>query len=355
MEKTAVRFFLLIKRSVKNGTVLSAVILMVLFTILFAAVRPPERESTRVLLYGSDPAAKELIRELETSDSAFTFEEAPDPAALTEAVRSSAAECGFLFDEEFGKKLESGNTDEIIVFAASPFTVKGNAAKETVFAALLKRWSALLLERESETIFREPEEALPLVREKADLYAQSEFIFSLDYREIDGTGREPEGTPSPGEASSARGSTGRKTLPVHSLTALFLFLLCLFDQEENKFTFVRIPLFRGSFFFLKNLAVLLVPALTAFLLNRILEPRVSLGADLLLTALFVLLCPLWARLFGLFFRRQEGYLCLMIFVLLFSLVVTPVFWNPAEFFPPAAKAAWLLPNGLYAALLSLTG
>ncbi|MCR4908268.1 MAG: hypothetical protein K5985_05500 [Lachnospiraceae bacterium] len=336
---------MLLKRSVKTGASLWATALMVLFVAVFAFVRPPEKEGTRVLLYGSDETAQEIIRELEKSGSAFSFEEAPDREYLEEAVRSSEAECGFVFDDEFGKKCREGDTEESIIFVTSPFTVKGNVASETVFASLLKRYSELMLKRESERIFEEPEEAYALVAEKNALYSDSDYIFKLEYtgaEESDSTDREKTS-----EQENRR-------LPVHALTALFLFMLCLFDQEENKFSFGKGRLFGGGFFLLKNLAALTIPAAAALILNRLLEPEVPWGAEFALLALLLLLCPLWARLPGLLFRRQEGFLCLTILLLLFSFVLTPVFWNPAGYLPALSKLGCILPNGLYVYLLGLT-
>ena len=244
----------------------------------------------------------------------------------------------------------SSDEDEGIIFASSPFTVKGMAAKETVFAVLLRRYSGLLLERETWNIFADPDEGASLTAEQYERIINSDEVFSVKYETVKGE------YPS-GKKKSKADLT--ENFPVHGIIALMILVFSLFSESENRFGKYRS--FGRAFtagermviFAEKRLASLTIPALAGVIAVRMMEAGTSFFMDLLLMLAFILYTTFWCSLFSSFFKREEAYICWSLLIFALSFLVTPVLWNIGEYLPLAAKLSCLLPNGAYMYLLEL--
>lgn len=338
MEKGLIRYWIFLKSTLRNRMMYIVLILMFLTALLLKGATVPDNDNARVLLFGEDEAAEELIDELIGGAYAFSFEKAESAKQIEDEVRASRAECGFIFEKGFENEFINGTNNPCISFVSTPYTAKGFAAREKVFAVLLDHYSVDFLDRHKDEIFNDGEEAMQLVDVLYDKYRNSDDVFSVRYV---------------GGEISKEDSVKKGSLTVHSVMALFLVLYALLLEAEMRFgkeSRAAILFFRSEgwkIMIIKNLAALTPVAAAGLIGIEILEPVAGFPRELLLMLLLTLYTAFWCHIAGSVFRKEEGFINWLLAVMFLSIAATPVIWDAGRLVPFISKIACILPNGLY--------
>ena len=311
MEKIIVRYLIFLKSAFKDRLMWLNLILMLCLAVLFSGVVTFDKDTTRVMIYGESDAAAEVMEKLTSLPSVFNFERADSVYELEENVRSGSAECGFIFNDGF-EKYFSGGEDGGVIFAASPFTVKGIAAKETVFAVLMDSYAGDVLAGEGGNIFKDEKAGMALTMDYYGKIRQSGEVFNVDFEGI-------------GEKDEVNERKSRESQMVHLIVWLLIFAYGLFAELENLFgrysSFGKAFPFaeRGVIFMEKRLAALTIPCCYGFITIRYLEATVPFARDLILMLLLLVFTLAVVTVFAKIFKREESYICwsLLLIAMLF--------------------------------------
>ncbi|MCD8217920.1 MAG: hypothetical protein LUD01_07740 [Clostridiales bacterium] len=112
MEKWLTWYRLLLKANLKKKITWQILIALVLLVLLFWGIRIPDADNTVVGIGGvADGYAEEVVAVMQEMDSVFTVEIYSDTDTLYEDVTSGAAECGFIFSDDFEEQVTKGNLD----------------------------------------------------------------------------------------------------------------------------------------------------------------------------------------------------------------------------------------------------
>lgn len=318
MEKIIVRYSIFLKLSLKNKMMWLYVLLMVCVALLFSKVVISDNDNTTVMLYGESTEAEQVIMRLTASESVFSFVEAETEYDLEEKVRSGAAECGFVFHDGFEKNFSDGKKGGID-FATSPFTVKGIAAKETVFAAIMEIYAGDLIGNEAGNIFKDKDGGLERTMQYYNNIVHSDEVFNVKYEKIDGV------------ATQNIRHLANRFFPVHGIITFILLSYGLILENENRFGKYRsfgkafTSTERNVLFVEKRFATLTVPILAGFITARVLEASFPIMNDILYFAILLPIIVVFVSIFSILFKREESYICWSLFVLFAVLIGGMVF------------------------------
>ena len=162
-------------------------ICMVAVVLLAGSISIPDGKNVNSGIYA--PAggyAPEIIENIQASESVFTFHIYDSREKLDSDVAAGRIECGFVFDEYFDEKFESGNIRKAIEYLCSPNTTKGAVIQESVYAAFLRSYSRIILKLADEQVFDNSDEArLQEMLEQNDEYIDSSYLFDTNLIKVD--------------------------------------------------------------------------------------------------------------------------------------------------------------------------
>ena len=347
MQKTISRYLLLLKKQCLHPSGWIAILLMVFLTVIFARVAVPKSDNNIVFLYGTADYAINVIETLKTDTSGFDFRVADDEDEVIDEVRSGRAECGFIFADDMGERVSNGDTKECIRFITSSYTMKGNAAKELVYAAVFKSYSFDLAIKNADNIGFKDEVQKETAFGMAEMYRGNEKVFSTqtEYVETGDSGEDEK----------------NKTMPVHGLIGMILVIeMLLADAEtkrgKGKALAGALPAGdRGWYAILNKLAMITVPAVCGFILMRILEPGIGWGVDIVLLALFLFTGILWSGIISAIIKRDETVMYVCLVLIAASFVLAPILWDTSGYLPFARILRLFIPNGIYMSLIDILG
>ncbi len=329
MEKylTVLRIFIKLNMRKLFTYVMVVLTLLILFTM--HTLYLPDNRENRVLVYDGEGSkiTDDIMKRLTEDKEAFEFIIADSPEEVREEVKKGRAECGFIFSQELSEKLLGDDRDELIEFVISPFTVKGYAARERVFAELLRSYAPILLEDNGDALFFEKEAAMEKVILKYRDYLDGDSIFKVRAEYLKDT--------------ENSGKEGNIIFPVHGMAGVIIFI-CVFTVSGKKYdgTYLMLEKYKGIW----TLCYALPAILVSFLCIRLWERSVFWFCDLGLLFLLFLFSVIWCRVFFLVIPRGVAA-GIWAFVIMFAAVsMTPVFWDPG-------KAAYILPSGAYVRML----
>ncbi len=242
MNKAVTWARLLFAAALKNPALWAADLILLLFLLILRGTVLPYGENRLVAVYGGGEGVSSLLSK---EDTLFEFRQASSEEEARELVLSGRADCGFIFRE-----------NEPVTYLYSRYTIKGKAAKETVFCHFYpERVRESLLSSAEEVFGRGDEALLEELEEGYDAYLVSGLTFAP---ELLG-----------GDAFRQRALPGTELYP---LLQGFLYLLALAVMMKNRgkaFASCLYPLQRALFYSLTLLSKGLVLALPFLLLSFI--------------------------------------------------------------------------------------
>ena len=189
MEKRLVWYQLFLKQNIrKPATWLMLVLMLALLWIVGNIHIPDGTNHTVMVCYQDSDYEQEISEVLKNSNTEFVFKSCEDPSDVYEAVEKGNAECGFVLDEDFDKKIAKGKWEELVVCYTSPFGTKTEVAKENFYAAMFPIYSKWLLTTTEEDIYKKNNEArMEELLEKHDEFLGGELMLSFEEVRMNGS------------------------------------------------------------------------------------------------------------------------------------------------------------------------
>lgn len=336
-----IRFYgLQIKSWLKKKICWMQLLAMVILTQMILQIQLPDQENIMVgIEKGESQMAGKVTELLQYQDSIYEFCFYEDDTLLRKDVETGKLECGFVFDTDFDKKYEKRNFENSILYLATPFTTKGLAAQETVYAAFLQVYGSDLLLDEQEAIFgKEDPEIAAMLTESYDYYLKSEEIFHTRTIFVDDEQRLREKD---------------NTDPLHGLMGILIFMTIFLAgmgmtgaSDRNLLSAMEVQS-RTLFQCTRMLAAAtpvgvlgIVIACSSFGSRGLLAEIVHMILLVALSMIEVLL------LFRLQKHEEMGKASLLALVML-QAVVCPVFFDMSAYVPVLSMIRYFLPLGYY--------
>ena len=155
MNKTAVRFFLLVKKWMHSPILWIILLLSPVIPYIVNRTVLPGRENSRILLYvpkGSE-YAQEVADYLVESDSRFTFMLSDSEEEAIRNIETAYADTAFLFADDLDEKTSQMKPQKTITVVSSSYSSKTEVAKETVYAAFYHVYTRVLMRKAADTYF----------------------------------------------------------------------------------------------------------------------------------------------------------------------------------------------------------
>lgn len=341
MEKIITWYRLLVKSWIKRKSSWLQLAGMLLVVVLVGQIKIPDINNTVIGLCNQDGAfAQDVIQILQTQDSVFRFQVYEDSQKMQQAVIRGELEGGFVFEKGLEKDLQKGKKKKLITAITTPLTTKGAVAKETVFAAFFQRYSKdILLEQEKTVFGREDAEISEALLKKNQEYLKSDEIFRLDFEEVAGNGKET--------------AAGADTFPVRGMTALLIFVMILlehgkkFEQKDCVFEKALTKREKLLFEFLRYVSIATIPALVGVGLILVTGTGVFFLKEVLVMAIFVVVCGIWMLFIGKLFRNGTTYASWIMTIVIGNLLLCPVFMDISRYVPALGYISCVFPVGIY--------
>lgn len=340
MPKILVWYQLFLKSYLKKKSAWIQIIAMILLAGLLAAVRIPDGNNMQAGIYMSESTkAEQVLWLLSEEGSTFQFVLYPGEEELQRDVESGALECGFVIAQDFDKKMEKGDVEDIVRYICTPMTSKGEVMKESFYAAFFQIYSDTLLENNEELFFGDQDDR----RRDKWLETNHEFrqgskIFQVEYHEVDNT------VPKQDE---------RGTYPLQGVVGLMI-LLILFLSHGRRFEpngmAVEKALFGKDRFFYSvcgMLAAGTVPALVGTILVICSGNSRGILQEISFMILLLLWAAVWTWLIGKLQRSLEGQISLVLIILVINILICPIFFDLSEYIPAMQYVKYISPLGLY--------
>lgn len=341
MEKCIIWYVLSLKENIiKRGSWL-AVFGMLFLVWIADGIQIPDYENMKIgICDGGSETAKQITAELLREKGAFDFLEYQNKEKLKLDVKSGRLDCGFIFTEDFEEKIKEINSKDMILYYATPFSSKGEVAKEKVYTAFFKIYSEQLLTNSEAEIFGgHEEERMRKLLQKNQTYQESNAVFQIQIEEVQG--------------ETFDNDKEKQWDAISGLIGLFIFLTMFLaygrtqQKVNDKVEAALNRPQRWCYRYIKMLAAAFLPTVigSTVILNR---PK-SRGfcMEILCLTLFILLGALWISIFGSILRKAENLTIWILVLLLMHLFICPLFFDLSEYVPAVAWIRYLLPLSWY--------
>lgn len=277
------------------------------------------------LIAGKDAMGQGTMNDLLDAEGLFTFKAYDSETSLTEAVQTRVLEAGFIFSDELSKKIENGETRDLVRLIRSPATVTHGMAAEVVFAKLLHQASPQLIDeivRDSGLFGGHEDSVVERIQELYQAYDDQGGTYQFSYEYLDG------------EEPLARGIP---LFPIKGLTAVFI-MLTAWIQVLDHYRDEAQGIYGAFAKRRKKLAMVLaiyIPVFImtlagfAFYLTR--YPFAEAARELVYLVAYGLSLSLFLLGIKPFFKNPVAFAALMPAVLLGSLVASPVILDMSSF------------------------
>lgn len=338
MSKILVWYVLLLKMYIKKRSTWIQVCGMILLVGMVLSLHVPDAENRKAGFLVSKDAAAELLLKYLQEESEFTFVTYDSLEQLETDVKNGSIECGFWIEKHLEERLSQGNWKGCIHYISTPFTVKGEVMKESVYAAFFRVYSDKLLESR-ETLFFEDSSEKRRIRwltRSHELWEEKQ-VFQAEYREV----------------PTAYEKKVYRVYPLQGMVGLYLLLVLLLSQGkrfEPSGRAVEKAMTESERFWYtcdEILAAGTVSVLSGLLL--VLCSPVSRGVlqEITAMALFLVWALLWVQMLGRLLRSMEGLMSVLLCVIAVNLLICPVFIDLSQYVPAIRYIKCISPLGLY--------
>ena len=277
------------------------------------------------LIAGKDAMGQGTMNDLLDAEGLFTFKAYDSETSLKEAVQTRVLEAGFIFSDDLSKKIENGETRDLVRLIRSPATVTHGMAAEVVFAKLLHRASPQLIDeivRDSGLFGGNEDSVVERIQELYQTYDDQGGTYQFSYEYLDG--EEPQ-------------ATGIPLFPIKGLTAVFIMLTAWIQVLDHYRDEAR-GIYGAFAKRRKKLAMVLaiyipvfIMTLAGFAFYLTQYPFPEAARELVYLMGYGLSLSLFLLGIKPFFKNPVAFAALMPAVLLGSLVASPVILDMSSF------------------------
>lgn len=316
--------------------------LVALFILVFMImqIQLPQKENVIIGIGNCNTGtAKQIAQELLNSQSVYQFRIYPENEKLREDVVQGKIECGFLFVPDFEERYQEKSFKRSITYIATPFSTKGAAAKETIYAAFLRVFGNELILQKQETVFGNRNEEMTQALSSAyESYLKSADIF---HTETQFTGQD---TFSSGES---------KLYPYHGMVGICVFMVIfLAGMEmtggEYQYFLKSMEIQNRVMLQAANLLAVATPVSAAgiFLMCNVTASRGFFSEMLHMMGLVIISCMVVLLLKSLLKTKSAMWAGLLAFMVI-QILICPVFLNGSTVVPALSYLKYVVPLGYY--------
>lgn len=336
MQKGLIWYSILLKENLKKRAVWLAVCAMLLLLYTVSGIRLPERDNLMVgIKAGESDTGQQLLEELTKASSRYRFIGYTQEDKLYDDVQSGRIECAFLFDDRLDQKREEGDLEDGVRYLFSPYTTKGEVAKEMVFAAFFRLYSEQLLKESETEIFAQPDaNRQAAIREENDSYLESD-LFRLE--EI------------PVKTKNVPGSDSEGCEPIQGLFGMFLLGFMYFAngrayEPDGKWIQRCFTRRDGMLFYvMQALAAATLPTLAGLALLLMLPASRGFAVELLRLTVFVAVGSVWTAIIAKLSKTAQSFAANGCVMVVACALLYPVFWDITLQIPAAEYIRYLTP------------
>lgn len=335
MKKTALWFYLLTKRQLKNIILLAFLFAMPVTAFIITRI-PPSDDSGRprigIVFDATDETAAKTVDFLVNDDPSIEFYVSPDEKSLVMDIDKGIAECGYILPGDLTKRLNTRSYRGSITLIRKSSDFLPSVTNEIVFSALFRVYgkdiaSGWIKKSPIFSDFRTG--ALQMLDEKYDYYLDGAATFHIDFKTLSS-----EGTTKPLDAE-----TKAPVFPLRGILAVLIYVSGLFgciqwlrDSEKGVFLAMsRYFRLSGRILYVFIPAMLFgISGLATISLSGL---WIGFPNECITMLLYVCLITTFGALFSCLIRKSSYMASLMPVFILGSLVLCPVFIDLNAFFP----------------------
>lgn len=345
MQKSITWFYIFLKKQCRQWETWFVNGCMVICLVFVSMIHTPSPDNCSIVFYVCDEDALSYRMKsiLLSTDSIFDFYEVGSKKELLSDIQSGQAFCGFFIEEGFQDKIEKGEQKDCITYVCLRETVKGRVAKETVYAHFLELFSEQLIKiNGAQYVGENFEEFLEAALDNNQLYLEKDDLFPVDY-----TGVQKE------EMQEMDSLQIIDIYPVEGLFAAFLFLGILLVNVENQSKSRKDLLhlmgtadsirFQVGQYMACGCIMGIIGMCCLILINQELNWKTQLFG----VPGVVLISSLWAFFINKVCSNEITYHVWMVTILLFHVLINPVFFRIDTYLPILQWVQWISPVGFY--------
>lgn len=339
MRKAIVWYGILLKENLMRKALWISLIVMLLLLVIVAQIQIPTTKNRLVgICTQQSDGTEALIEDLYAQQGAFTYRQYADREQLYEDIESGKLECGFILSQNWQRKLDAGDPEKCVSYVSSPYSTKGEVAKETFFASFLRIYSQQILRQSEQDIFTEPDSGRTEEILKANARFMESDFFELEQVQVD--------------AKSNRKADGN-CYPMQGLFGIFL-LGFMYFANGRKFesggrwishSFNRKDVIQFSI--LQTLSAATLPAIAGILLILHMAVARQTPEELIRWLCLVIIGVLWIVVYSALARTQESFIAYGILLLVLCMMMYPVLIDLSTYIPAIKYLRYITPLGIW--------
>lgn len=349
MEKSITWYLLSLKLYMKKKMYYFQLLAMLLVLFLIYKIQMPELNTVAVgVCYEDSTLGKEIYETLDESDSAFEYSVYVNVDELRRDVLGGKLEGGFVFTELFDEGVKTGETKDTILFYSTPFSMKAEVLKETVYAAVFESISeTLLLEIDKEQYGEADAYRSQRVAELNKWYLESDALFKLEIVEVPTESKESE------QEIQQKSLFQAKTYPIQGTAGLLTFLIMYLAYSQRWEVGSRAVLKALSrkdqvmYMAISVLAAATIPAILSMGIAVFAQETRGMLIEMITMIILILVSIIWITLLGKIIKNYMTYIGCGLAVLLANAVLCPIFIDLSVFVPAIKYVRMMLPLGWY--------
>lgn len=344
MEKIRQYLVLLLKEMLKKKSEwLHCGLLLIVLVVLCSFCAIDKSKPIIGIVFPKTEIAQEIVDNIGTMQTTFEVLIYEDEKALIEDELNGSIDCGFLFCNDFDKKISSGDIHDMITYSYTPFTSKGSIAKEYVFSAVLKKYSLILLNEKLGDCLVDTEQTASLetyLAERSEEYLNSDMIFHIELYNVNGN-----------EIVSNQ-VKDRKNL-LRGLTGILLFAAIQFsflgEKKKRYFQFLELldKANRRYFLIAAYFVTVLLPAIVCTVFMVLYDQETTFIFQILKLITFLLVSGIYGAFLWRFHFKSDTLMIVIVLLCLMQLVIVPVFVDLSTWVPAIRLIRYLMPLAYY--------
>lgn len=351
MKRLKLLFILLCKRQLKSAVLVCFLVAMPLMSLLMNLL-PSMNEARlfRIGLYATadNQAGRQAIDYLTSNDEGIIFYMADSPESLREDILNQETDCGYIIKDNLVENILEHKLDNLIVRICDLENVITQTSGEVVFSAVLRSVSKdIAIRYINDHGFFAP-----------DTYDSAMEYFHKQFAALDEGGSSlvlnftipSTGT---GDDTTREITTGPMTFPIRGINAIILLIACVLgagqwitDRNNNIFRMMS-----PVYVFITRILYSLIPALifgASALLSALLGDSVyGFMTELLALLVYIVILIAFCTLLTFIAKKEQHILSALPVLILFSLLMCPVFIDLSIYLPVLRAINKILPPFYY--------
>ena len=349
MEKGITWYLLSLKLYMKKKMYYFQLLVMLLVLFLIYKIQLPELNTVAVgVCYEDSTLGKEIYETLEKSDSVFEYSMYLNADELQRDVLGGKLEGGFVFTELFDEGIKTGETKDTILFYSTPFSMKAEVLKETIYAAVFESISeTMLLEIDKEQYGEADEYRSQRIAELNTWYLESDALFKLEIVEVPIESKESE------HEKQQKSMFHSKTYPIQGTAGLLTFLIMYLAYSQKWEIGNRAVLKALSrkeqimYMAISVMAAATIPSIISMGISVFAQETRGILIEIVTMMVLMLVSVIWINLLGKIIKNYMTYIGCGLAILLANAVLCPIFIDLSVFVPAIKYIRILLPLGWY--------